>query len=515
MGLGRRALEFLGVKQPPPALPESNNVLPMPTFEPFDLRRAEMYRYRHHYGVNLGSVFVLESWLCPEHFRKSVANGQWDSEMDFLLACDTKEHAREMLEYHWSTFITPQDIEQMAQQGVNTVRIPIGYWIIEPRTLLTGRFKDDAFYRFADVYDAAFGYLMRLVKACEQHNVGVLIDIHAAPGGQNNDAHSGQAKPYAPEFYTSNTAQKYMLDVLCKITRIFTPMNHIIGITLLNEPIDHAALLPYYRQACQAVLDNTPSPCAPLPLYIGDCWMPEKFMDILTTINYPFLVLDSHQYFCHTEKDHRQTAQQHMATVQSKIVPMFRGPHCSAIRGNLSIGEWAMVLNGQSMQGLNERQTLTAFGQLQQQSWQQCTAGSFYWTYKTADDNWYWSLKYCFQQNLLSFRQPEKKRKDPAPLNDEAVIQQKTQDHLQRTTQRLQTLAPQQQQASQSLYQQGLKDGYRVALEQFYPVDIGFKLQLAHDYHARTYPSTDREQQAIAWLYEDGFVDGLDLAYAQ
>ena len=43
----------------------------------------ELYRYRYQYGVNLGSVFVLERWLFRSMFDEGAAG---DSELDAVQA---------------------------------------------------------------------------------------------------------------------------------------------------------------------------------------------------------------------------------------------------------------------------------------------------------------------------------------------------------------------------------------------------------------------------------------------
>ncbi|KAI8067545.1 glycoside hydrolase superfamily, partial [Gongronella butleri] len=362
------------------------NVLPTPSFQPYDAPTAEKFCYRQHRGVNLGGMFVLEAWLCPDHLRNAVKNGQWQSEMDFLLACESNSQARELLEYHWSSFITPKDIGELAAAGINAVRIPIGYYIVNPRDMLTGQHKDDAYFRFADVYDAAMGYLLRLVHECEKHGIGVLIDIHAAPGGQNASDHCGMAMPCKPHFFSSRRCQNYMLAILAKLVQLFSPLNHVIGIGLLNEPIDDPGLMAYYQTACDTVLKNTPNGQRALPLYLGDAWNAYKYMDRISQQllpRYPFVVLETHAYFCHTPQDHQQVAQQHMANAEKMANSLQdRG---KVVRNNVSVGEWAMVLNGQSMTGMDERQTMAQFGQWQLQLYDKATAAHFYWTYKTAD----------------------------------------------------------------------------------------------------------------------------------
>ncbi|KAF8158720.1 hypothetical protein BJ912DRAFT_1050340 [Pholiota molesta] len=70
---------------------------------------GEVFRYRQQQSVNMGS------WL--QSAEIDIANG-WGS----------PKNAQAVLERHWDTFITAADFHYLAGIGINTVRLPIGYW---------------------------------------------------------------------------------------------------------------------------------------------------------------------------------------------------------------------------------------------------------------------------------------------------------------------------------------------------------------------------------------------------
>ncbi|CAO3592344.1 unnamed protein product [Absidia cylindrospora] len=508
---------------PPSLLPESPNIPPWPTFASFDASTTEQFRYRKQVGVNLGSVFALEAWLCPAQLKNAVAGGHWSSELDFLSACRDHQQARELLEYHWTSFITAQDMATLASWGITAVRIPFGYWMVEPRTMVAD-YPRDPFYQYADVYDAALPALMQLVYACEQNDIGVLLDIHGAPGGQNSDAHCGQRTPCSSHFFstTSNQNQTCLLRIIQRLTQLFSPINNIIGIELLNEPTDHSGLPKFYARACQMILNTTPTNQRPLPVYIGDCWKPGNYMDIIAhqlSNAHPFVVLDTHQYFCHTASDHKLTAQQNTTKVEQQVGGFLerQGP---TIRQNIVVGEWAMVLNGASMKGLDERKAMTDFGTAEARVWDRTCAGNFYWTYKTADDKWYWSMRYCQQQGLLPWlkkRQPH--NTDTLQQKRDQVAQQQTASHLEYWKQQLATKEPASYTAIEQhvwMYEKGFKAGYNAAcLFAQRGHTIGFKSQLAKDHLLEeSWDQGDGGGDVISsfgWQYEQAFVKAINL----
>jgi hypothetical protein len=137
---------------------------------------STIYRYRQQQSVNLGSLFVLESWMVPSLFACAAQPAV--SELD--VANGWGGSARALLERHWDTWITEKDFQWMATIGVNTVRLPLGYWHL-PTEHTTGT----AYESVGHIYEGAWARVIRTVSMAADHGIGVLIDLHGAPGSQN------------------------------------------------------------------------------------------------------------------------------------------------------------------------------------------------------------------------------------------------------------------------------------------------------------------------------------------
>lgn len=77
-------------------------------------------------GVNLGSLFVFEPWIAENEWSK-IGCGGTASEFD----CGKKlgqDGVNKAFQQHWSQFYTQTDFDTMKSYGLNTVRIPVGYW---------------------------------------------------------------------------------------------------------------------------------------------------------------------------------------------------------------------------------------------------------------------------------------------------------------------------------------------------------------------------------------------------
>jgi aryl-phospho-beta-D-glucosidase BglC (GH1 family) len=80
-------------------------------------------------GVNLGSLFVFEPWIAMSEWT-SMGCGNLSSEFDCVSKLGQAD-ANETFADHWNTWINQSDIMTMQSYGLNTIRIPVGYWMME------------------------------------------------------------------------------------------------------------------------------------------------------------------------------------------------------------------------------------------------------------------------------------------------------------------------------------------------------------------------------------------------
>ena len=138
-------------------------------------------------GVNIGGWLVAEHWM-------TKGSPAWDGVPDDV--ADKGEYATmkylghekgdRQFDDHRRTFITEADFKDIAAAGMNTVRLPVGYWIVG---------FDKTWGSDVDSWKIyAPGALDYLDKAIRQwgpaHNILVLISFHAAKGSQNGNDNS-------------------------------------------------------------------------------------------------------------------------------------------------------------------------------------------------------------------------------------------------------------------------------------------------------------------------------------
>ncbi|WFD33249.1 hypothetical protein MCUN1_000062 [Malassezia cuniculi] len=361
-----------------------------PTNKPLSGR--QYYQFRKQRGVNLGAWFSLEAWLTPSLFEK--AKDPKDSEHDLVSALSTDE-ARALLENHWDNFINDGDWQWMASHGINSVRLPVGYFHVlagfqeeKVRALLSGT----DFEKYADVYQGAWPRIQNAIETARKHNIGVLLDLHSAPGCQNADGHSGMStgKVKMWEGFHSGKNQRKTTEILVALASALGEHENVIGLELLNEPQNHSDLHPWYEKTIHEIRTSASPAGRTLPLYIGDGWATDHYADLVGKKSAAdnFLVLDHHYYRAFTNEDHNTAAEAHAQAID----PDANG-HCagnlanqaSKCNGSIIIGEWSGALNPNSFQKSqiqSKLQARTMFSQAEWKAFERITAGYYYWTLK-------------------------------------------------------------------------------------------------------------------------------------
>ena len=135
--------------------------------------------------MNLGGLFVLEPFIVPALFEKyadAVPPPVDEWTLSQHMAGDTSPGGglQQQMEEHYNTFITEQDIAEIAGAGLNWIRLPIGYWAIET-------WDGEPFLE-----RVAWKYILRIFAWCRKYGIRVKLDLHAVPGSQNIWNHSGK-----------------------------------------------------------------------------------------------------------------------------------------------------------------------------------------------------------------------------------------------------------------------------------------------------------------------------------
>jgi endoglucanase len=171
-------------------------------------------------GINLGN------WLLPEGymFKFKTANSPRLIQTVINELVGEDEGRRFWKTYH-ENYITRDDIRFIKQSGFNSVRVPFSYRLFvsetEPQKLA----------------GAGYELLDRVVDWCRKEGLFVILDMHAAPGGQTGD-NIDDSWGY-PFLFESAESQDLTVNIWRKIAARYRDEPTVIGYDLLNEPIAH------------------------------------------------------------------------------------------------------------------------------------------------------------------------------------------------------------------------------------------------------------------------------------
>lgn len=362
-----------------------------PVFDDFDSVKANIMRYRQQISVNLGGWFVNEGWMESNFMSCATQSSEYGIVTGFGTSANGLKSAQYALEQHWDTWITEDDFKYLQGKGVNTVRIPIGYWSVGPYFTHSSPFSD-----YRSVYENSWKYVARAIRWAAKYDIGVLVDLHGAYGSQNGNDHSGISGSVG--FYTEKN-MNLTTGLLTWLSWEISDVTNVIGIELLNEPQDNTKLWPWYNSTMDAMRQSSPY-AKSLPLYFHDAFNMAKGAKFVSQ-RADFVVQDNHSYFVYTSSDTSMSAAAHTSQIEGSLQTKF-AKQSTIGRRNMIIGEWSCALAPSSLSGSSNPDAAEAtYCAAQMNMYANTTAGYSYWSYKmeNCDSNAGW----CFQAALGKF----------------------------------------------------------------------------------------------------------------
>ena len=263
--------------------------------------------------------FGIGCWLLPEGYmwgiRKLDRPWMFEKAIEDLIG---KEDAKEFWRIYHENFLTEQDIKAMKSWGANSLRIALLASLLQPRE---GQ-PNHPPYNYSDY---GFSLLDSLVSWCKKYDIGIIWDMHGAPGGQNAENISdsdGEARLWTEK-------EKYWpmcIELWYKIAERYKNSGCIIGYDLLNEPLliryanvpDSTLLRKLYVELTDTIrtVDSDG-----IIFVEGDDWA--QTFSILEPINWdPHLAMAFHSY---PPASNQQALERWDKTRQKYNIPLWHG----------------------------------------------------------------------------------------------------------------------------------------------------------------------------------------------
>lgn len=357
-------------------------------------------------GVNLGNWLVLEKWMSPALFDGTTAEDEY-----YLPSQLSKEVYEARIKIHRAEYITEGDFVRIKAMGLDTVRIPVPYFIFGDRPPFIGCIAE---------LDKAFNW-------AERYGLQILIDLHTAPDSQNgfdNGGISGVCK-----WSRQPDEVEFVLNVLERLAERYKDRAGLWGIEVINEPIldnmwemmdvpnRYPAADPekakesgpntmefirrFYLDAYDRIRKHLPEEKY---IVIHDAFNLHAWKDFMREEKYKNVVLDTHQYLMFAEMDGcEQTARGYTSYIKEhykdeirkmqQYFPVICGEWC--LFNSLAVGcdtrGGQSVLNGQegmSSERISQdqkKEIYQAVAKAQLAAWR-AGSGYFYWSYKLLTD---------------------------------------------------------------------------------------------------------------------------------
>ncbi|GMH24684.1 hypothetical protein Nepgr_026527 [Nepenthes gracilis] len=290
--------------------------------------------------------------------------------------------AKEVLARHRNSFVTVQDFYFLNRHGINTVRIPVGWWIAfdpnPPAPFIGGTL---------DALDNAFSWALAFDIKC-------IIDLHAAPGSQNGMEHSA-SRDGSIDWPTSQDYISKTLDVIDFLASRYSKHPALLGIELLNEPSAAAVsldvLVSYYQQGYQVVRKYSPMTYAIMCQRIGNTDPIELFQ---ANIGFANIVVDLHYYNLFDTFFANMSSADNIEYIYKSRESQLQ-QLSSANDPLVFIGEWVNEWNVTD----GSQQDYQNFGRAQLDVYSTASFGWAYWTLK--NDRKHWDFEWNIRSKYL------------------------------------------------------------------------------------------------------------------
>ncbi|KAH7118847.1 putative glucan endo-1,6-beta-glucosidase B [Dendryphion nanum] len=343
-------------------------------------------------AVNLGSLFVIEPWMVSKKWG-DMGCGDMRSEFDCVKLLGQKA-ADVKFQEHWNTWITTSDMDKIKEYGINTIRVPVGYWMVE--SLVT---SDEYFPR------GGLKFLDRLVGWAADRGIYVIIDHHGAPRAQEvTQPFTGQWVTETGYYQTSEYERAYKF--LQNMTeRIHTNNAYRTTgmIQVLNEPErGHPTLVSSYYpnaydkiRAIETKYGVTSDKLISIQ-FMDSAWGAGNAKPVLG--DKPGVVYDSHRYLKWSTINHTK-ANYVSTSCADTFGENFNTP--------LMVGEWSISVKTELEWNSDFDPNVAANKIFYRQWWAaQVTAyekqlGWAFWSWKTQLNDYRWGYKQAVEAGVI------------------------------------------------------------------------------------------------------------------
>jgi len=303
-------------------------------------------------GVNAGGIFVLEPWITPTFTEWTL---EVPDQYRFSEKNPVGSAGYQTLVDHWENWYTDADFKAMKMHGLNTIRLPVGWWYFAVDAGVDGTPYTVPKQGIRDLTHP----ITKFIQMANNSGLAVILDLHGAPGSQNGLDNSGKrsrdpdVEHWGYHFFYDPSMQAATVKVLVSMANYidFLDQNHIsnvIALELLNEPwvfSDMAIVRDFYRTSIEAIRQSSK-----VPIVIHDAFRHTEWAWLLTNWPYQDIYMDTHIYHAFNRDDLASSTipcDKNKMIVAENIAcgygSMLRYKSCTSLP--TFVGEWSMAID--------------------------------------------------------------------------------------------------------------------------------------------------------------------------
>ena len=177
-------------------------------------------------GYAPGGWLLIEGYMMHETDGSIGAQHQIKSNLVSLMGAEkTEEFFNKWRENHF----TKRDVDSLASWGFNSIRVPLHY------NLFTLPIQEEPTAGENTWLEEGFSIVDNVLAWAKPHNMYVILDLHAAPGGQGRNTDISDYDPNKPSLWESEQNKSKTVALWRKIAERYKDNEWIGGYDLLNE----------------------------------------------------------------------------------------------------------------------------------------------------------------------------------------------------------------------------------------------------------------------------------------
>ncbi|HEY8894655.1 MAG TPA: cellulase family glycosylhydrolase [Niastella sp.] len=173
----------------------------------------------------------LGGWLLQEGYMFHLGNiGTQHRIRESIADVVGEERTKQFYEAWLANHTTKTDIDSMAAWGFNSIRLPLHY------NLFTLPVEEEPVAGKQTWLEKGFAITDSVLNWCRSKGIYVMLDMHAAPGGQGNDLNISDRNPGKPSLWDSEANRQKLIALWSQLAKRYASEPYIGGYDIINEP---------------------------------------------------------------------------------------------------------------------------------------------------------------------------------------------------------------------------------------------------------------------------------------